>query len=172
LAVSDQAKTMTKAMADAKVLYPNLRHITCLVHALHRVCGTIRSNNKQADKFIAAMKRVLRKSPLRRQLFKSVCKIKFPPVPVLTRWGSWLETAFFYLDNFDNISNFINKLKNYSNSKAVKTAKELINNKSLPNQLVSLHSFRFLCEKMKYLESNSISISQQLETIEDVKKLI
>ncbi len=157
-------------MSDAKVLYPNLKHVTYLVHALHRVCETIRSHNKHADKFIIAMKRVLRKSPLRRQLFKSVCKIKLPPIPVLTRWGSWLETAFYYLDNFDNICNFINILNNNSNNKGVKTTKKLINSKNLQNQLLSLHPFRFLPEKVKYLESNSLSIRQQLDTIEEVKE--
>lgn len=63
LVVSDQATTMVKAISDAKVLYPNMKHVTCLDHALHRVCETIRSHNTYADKFIAAMKRVLRKSP-------------------------------------------------------------------------------------------------------------
>ncbi len=112
LVVSDQASTMVKAMKGAKSLFPRLHHVTCLAHCVHRVCETIRNHNEEADEFISAMKKILRKSPLRRQQFKSICNIKLPPKPVITRWGTWLESAFYYIDNFQTICNFIEKLKN------------------------------------------------------------
>ena len=38
LIVSDNAKSMVKAVRDVKKHFPNTNHVTCLVHALHRVC--------------------------------------------------------------------------------------------------------------------------------------
>ncbi len=52
--------------------------MTCLAHCVHRVCETTRNHNEEADEFISAMKKILRKSPLRRQQFKSICNIKLP----------------------------------------------------------------------------------------------
>ena len=80
---------MIKGIANAKGVFRNLHHVTCLAHSLHRVSEFIRSKFLKTDKFISTMKKVLRKSPLRRQNFKEVTKINLPPNPVVTRWGSW-----------------------------------------------------------------------------------
>jgi hypothetical protein len=64
LLVTDQAKVMLKVGIVLKETYPNLNHITCIVHALHRVCEKIREGNHLVDKFISLMKKVLRKSCL------------------------------------------------------------------------------------------------------------
>lgn len=53
---TDQAPSMIKGIKDAKITFPNLNHITCLAHSLHRVCESIRINNEETDKFIASMK--------------------------------------------------------------------------------------------------------------------
>jgi len=55
--VSDQAPTMVKAMSNAKILYPNLKHVTSLAHALHRVCEYILNKNNYADQFISCIKK-------------------------------------------------------------------------------------------------------------------
>ena len=60
---------MIKGIKDAKITFPNLNHITCLAHSLHRVCESIRINNEETDKFIALMKQILSKTPLRRLQF-------------------------------------------------------------------------------------------------------
>ena len=72
------------------------------------------------------MKKVLRKSPLRRQNFKQVTKINLPPNPVVTRWGSWLNTSFYYVQNYDSICNFIKQLKiiNQNNLKIINQFKK------------------------------------------------
>jgi len=41
---------------------------------------------------------------------------------VVTRWGTWLQTSFYYVDNFDKISKFIDDLKS-TNNKAISNAK-------------------------------------------------
>ena len=39
--ISDAAPYMVKAGSDLKTFFPNLLHITCLAHALHRVCEKV-----------------------------------------------------------------------------------------------------------------------------------
>lgn len=169
LVVTDQATAMIKGIKAAKELYPNINHITCLSHALHRVCEFVRNKNPLVDQFISSMKKILKKSPLRRQNFKEMCNISLPPNPIITRWGSWLKTAFYYIENYDLIYSFIRQLKDENNS-AIKKAKELISKNDLKNQLLQLSAFKFLPERITELQKSSLKMSEQLEILEGVKK--
>jgi hypothetical protein len=51
---------MIKAVEYLKNEFTNLNHITCLLHALHRVCENIREKFYNADKFIFSMKKILK----------------------------------------------------------------------------------------------------------------
>jgi hypothetical protein len=62
-------------------------HITCLVHALNRVCKKIREVNVLVNKFISLMEKVLRKSPPGQQLFKNATNLPLPPNPIIIRWN-------------------------------------------------------------------------------------
>jgi hypothetical protein len=52
-----------------------------------------------------------------------------PPQPVVTRWGTWLEAAFFLSKHFDLVKLFINMLKD--DIVSVKECKSLLINKDL-----------------------------------------
>jgi hypothetical protein len=69
LFISDAAPYMIKA-AKALQLYPKMAHVTCLVHALHRVAEEVRGSYPEVDKLIANENRIFIKSPLRMQQFK------------------------------------------------------------------------------------------------------
>lgn len=72
LVLSDQASYMLLAFANLKAMYTNLRHVTCLAHALHRVCEAVRDEFNSANEFIAQFRKVLLKSPARTQLYTTV----------------------------------------------------------------------------------------------------
>ena len=42
LVVTDQASYMLLAIKNLKGMYPNINHVTCIAHALHRVSETVR----------------------------------------------------------------------------------------------------------------------------------
>ena len=42
LVLTDQASYMLSALSALKMLYNKLRHVICIVHALHRVCESVR----------------------------------------------------------------------------------------------------------------------------------
>jgi hypothetical protein len=93
LIVTDQARVMLKTVEVLKQFYPYVMHITCLVHALNRVCEKVREEIVLVNKFISLMKKVLRKSPRRQQLFKNATNLPLPRNPIIIRWNSWLNTA-------------------------------------------------------------------------------
>jgi hypothetical protein len=55
---------------------------------------------------------VFLKAPTRVQRYRELLPEKpLPPEPILTRWGTWLNAALFYNENFDSIKEV--KLSNY-----------------------------------------------------------
>uniref|UniRef100_UPI00358E8181 uncharacterized protein n=1 Tax=Myxine glutinosa TaxID=7769 RepID=UPI00358E8181 len=56
--VSDAAAYMIKAGHALKELFPDLLHVTCVAHALHRVCETVREMFKDVNALIATTKKI------------------------------------------------------------------------------------------------------------------
>ncbi|GJQ74648.1 hypothetical protein Trydic_g21501 [Trypoxylus dichotomus] len=99
--VSDSGSAMVRAGCLLKPTFPNLLHVTCVLHALHLTVETIRHCYPDVDELIAQTKAVFDKSPKRIRQFHEQCpNIPEPPQPVLTRWGTWLEAAFYYFQHF------------------------------------------------------------------------
>ena len=108
LLLSDAAAYMLKARIALCGTYPKMRHLTCLAHALHRICEEIRAYARRVDALIATGNRQFRKCPSRVMAFKrNLPNVSLPPKPVLTRWGTWLEAAIYYADHFLKLRNLV-----------------------------------------------------------------
>lgn len=108
LFVSDAARYMIKAGSTLKILFPNMLHVTCTAHGLHRVAETIRDHFKEVNKLISEVKKVFKKAPSRIQKYRELLgDLQLPPEPIITRWGTWLSAACFYSDNFEAIKQVI-----------------------------------------------------------------
>jgi hypothetical protein len=77
------------------VSYPKLIHVTCVAHALHRACETVRVLYPNVDKSVANGNEIFVKSPARIELFKAaprrsilLCNILDCTI-ILTVWGSY-----------------------------------------------------------------------------------
>jgi hypothetical protein len=111
LFTSDAAAYMLKTGKLLKALYPNMLHITCLAHALHRICEFVRDEFPDIDKLISLCKKIFLKAPSRVSLYKELYPLlPLPPAPVITRWGTWIEASSFYFNNLDNIKNVVSFL--------------------------------------------------------------
>ena len=70
------------------------------LHTLHLVADTVRKCYPQVDKLIAETKAVFTKSPKRIREFHNMCTgIPEPPQSVLTKWGTWINAAFYYVQD-------------------------------------------------------------------------
>jgi len=72
LVLTDQASYMLLAFSNLKMMYTNLKHVTCLAHAIHRVCEAIREEHSKADDFIAQISKLMLKAPSRIQIYNAI----------------------------------------------------------------------------------------------------
>ena len=86
-------------------------YLTCLCHGLHRIAEEVRINFPHVDTLISNVKKIFLKAPSRIEVFKNAAPdLALPPQPVLTRWGTWLNAALYYANNFDTIKTVVDSL--------------------------------------------------------------
>jgi hypothetical protein len=169
LVVTDQASYMLKAFDSLKSgdLFPNMHHITCIAHALHRVSLKITKENEEINSLISLFKKVTVKSPLREYQFRRITGLSLPPKPVVTRWGTWLNAAFYYSANYMKIHEFVSQLPN--SSVAIRKLKQLFESQTLKSSLLEIRGMNFLTKAIEKLQTQSLKTSQQMEILENVR---
>lgn len=170
LLLSDAAPYMVKAGKALQVFYPNMVHVTCLAHALHRVAETVRTTSKYSNTFISNVRKIFVKAPLRVQVYKEMNpKTPLPPEPVLTRWGTWLAAAFFYADNYEGIKNAVQALCP-TDALAIAKAQESLKNPALLGELAYMKChFGQLVRAITSLEKRDLPMAEALEIISGVE---
>jgi hypothetical protein len=61
--------------------------------------------------------------------------LSLPPRPIVTRWGTWLNTVNYYCRNFQKIKNVVAEL-NATTSIYIRKAEILLENNDLKNELI------------------------------------
>lgn len=178
LVITDAAPYMVMCFRQQREsLFPNLIHITCIVHGLHRVAEEIRQNNNEFNNFIAQMKALLLKSPLRQNKFKQATNLNLPPQAIVTRWASWLTVAIYYNANFEIIKKFLETLfafKHNSNKDSLPLQKlrKLMTNSSkfklLTKQIYNIEKYRCLPVIITMLESADLKLKEQIAHLDNV----
>lgn len=167
LLISDQAAYMLKTARKMKeLLFPDLLHVTCLAHALHRVCEHIRGSYKRVDKLVTRFKRVFVKCPRRRAKLRERIGCAFVSFPVPTRWGTWLTFCKFILDNFSQIREYLSTIKQEKNSDIEPLLRKL-NHPLIVDDLMKISDNLFLVDSIKKLESRSNEITDVQAIIDD-----
>lgn len=171
LAVTDAAPYMVAAMEALKVLYPNMIHVTCAAHGLHRVAELVRVKFKDVNKLISNVKKTFTNAPRRKLLFQNMfSKIPLPPRPVITRWGTWIEAAIYFSDHFNEVCEFYKALDSNDDAKCVIEANEAIKIKSIKADLAFIKSsFSGLPIAIKKLEGKGVLLSEAITNFESVK---
>lgn len=167
LLVTDQASYMIKAGTIFKSIFNNLKHVTCIVHALHRCCEAFKENNKKLDEFVNKIKKSLRKNKKNRKIFVEATNLQIPKLPIVTRWGSWIHFAIFISKNYTKIMNYVKKLSKESESKIMML--ELLETTEVKSSLFEILSFEFLLAIIKKLETKNLMLEEQIEILNSVK---
>ena len=171
LCLSDQARNMLSTGTKSKSDFPNMRHITCLIHCIQRVCEKVRDENELCDRFISEMKCLLNKSGKRKREFQKKTGLPLPKHPVLTRWGTWLRTSFYYAEHFAKVQEFIKELmKEPNRPRALIQLDEMIDDPQLPLKLNNLKYFKILVDKIEELSIRGKSLRSQLDCIQFLRE--
>ena len=92
LVVTDGAAYMIKHGNFPKEMFEDLLHFLCVAHMLHRFADFVRSEKLVADEFCSLMKHLLLKRNTRKSIYNETTVLPLPPVPVITRWGTWITS--------------------------------------------------------------------------------
>lgn len=170
LMVSDAAAYMVKAASTLKVFYGQLIHCTCLAHGLNRIAETIRLQFPLVNKLISSGKKIFLKAPLRIEMFRQrLPDIPLPPEPVLTRWGTWLDAAIYYADNFEKFKQLVLEFPE-TTSKATKDCQSVLSQQELQNNLAYIKTnFNFISNTIKCLEKQQVPLIESIEVINSFK---
>lgn len=167
LLVTDQAKYMLKAGQNLKVLYPNLLHVTCVCHALHRVCEKVHSDYQHAKKFVEKFSKIMARCPRRQNVLSFHTGAPMHPLPVVTRWGTWLAFCAYLHRHLDGIKEFIAEVEEEENASIAEVA-AIAHSCELRQDLIELDSLQFLACFIKKLEAAGLSIYEQRDLLREV----
>lgn len=162
LLVTDAARYMIAAGQKLQNIYPNMIHITCLAHCLHRICERVRDNYTDVDSFVSNVKKIFLKAPNRIHHYKQMCpNLPLPPKPVITRWGTWILAVMFYSKNFEVIKAAILSIDDSARSVCI--AKQLLGNINLKRDIDFInHSFGFIPDVITLLETQGLKLTESL----------
>lgn len=170
LLLTDGASYMRKAYQSVlQGMFPNLLHVTCVVHGLHNLANHVRQLFPTVDLFIATCKKVFLKCPTYIGIFKEIAPdIPLPPRPTITRWGSWLEAVIYYGRNWENVISVIEAI--IPESEAAEGLKTMVveNKTELESQILCISTnFSHLIEAMKLLQGR-LCLKDAVKTVEDI----
>jgi hypothetical protein len=97
------------------------------------------------NKIVSAGMKIFLKAPKRVEVFKEILPgVPLPPEPVLTRWGTWLNAAFYYNKHLEGFKKVVEMLG--EDAASITEAKSILQEHALCSQLFFWHpiSLRFL----------------------------
>lgn len=168
--VTDGAAYMHKAAQNLKIFYPNLVHTTCLAHAMNRVAEAIRIEFPVVNSLINSGKKFFLKAPTRIQVYREHLKdVPLPPQPILTRWGTWIEAALFYCENYNSFKDIVNSF-DATSAQSVSDCQTTLQNRELMSQLSYIKShFSDIPVIIKKLEERNLLLTESLSLIENFR---
>lgn len=165
--VTDAAAYMLKAAKSLQVFYPNLIHVTCLAHGLHRIAEEIRTLFPTVNNLISSGKKLFLKAPCRVQFYKDCLpEVPLPPEPILTRWGTWLSAVSFYQENFNQVKEVVRNLED-NETACVRNAKLEFESDTVYQHINFIHThFSSILEVIKGLETRGTLLQESLQLVQ------
>lgn len=173
LMCTDSVAYMLKAGRLLKNIFPKLKHVTCLAHALHRVAEDIRSQYSDVDALIANLKKIFLKSPSRVRILKEKFpNMPLPPKPVVTRWGTWLSAVSYYVKYFNEINTVVTSLR-ASEAVSIKKTKAILRKPNIKSDLDYINEhFSIIEVALVKLQERDTSIIDALEIFDEVRTVV
>lgn len=173
LFVTDAASYMQKAANGLSVLFPKMVHVTCVAHGLHRVCEEIRNIFPDVNSLISNAKKIFLKAPSRIQVFRDRAPhLQLPPEPIITRWGTWIEAALYYAENFEIIKEIIFTL-NPGEASAIKESQDILIQPGLQAHLAFIAAnFSKFPVLIKKLECTAQTLATTIRILHEARECV
>ena len=138
---------MSLAGKTLKELYFTLMHVICVAHLLHNCAMWVRAFFKKYWWRSGHKKGSNNENKDRKNDFWEAS----PPVPVITRWATWLRAALYYSENLPAVRTIVN---NWTvEGLLVSRKKEAINVDGLVPDLVCINQNRTLATNVELLRA-------------------
>lgn len=168
LFISDAAPYMIKTGGALKIFYSNMIHITCVAHGLNRVAEKVRDIFPGINKLVNNGKKMFLKAPHRITAYKNFMDCRLPPEPVITRWGTWLEAALFYSENFSKFKELVSNIED--DAQSVQKVKSILSTTSIISDLTFIRShLSELPNSITKLEKQNSTLNYQINVVETVR---
>lgn len=161
LLLSDAAPYAVKTGKMLKQIFPNLKHVTCIIHLLHRICEKIRDISPKVNELTSNFKKLLIKNHENQSFFKESTNLKMPKFPIITRWGSWLNFSIYLSVNYNKICKFYSYLVEKRGNK-YKRDLDLIKSETFISELKLIKKHEIIIQSITKLESDTISTEEQI----------
>lgn len=163
LLLTDKASYMLSLGTKLKTQFKQVKHVTCLCHALHNLCETIRKDHKTVKQCMKQIILVIKKKYDNKRLFEQTVQSKFPKTYVCTRWGSYISFVCFFYENYQKVGELIVKLKEKDKNKL-----QMFFSERFKNEIESMYYFKFLIKSISSLENSTLSVKNQIDIVKDV----
>ncbi|KAJ4446522.1 hypothetical protein ANN_13218 [Periplaneta americana] len=128
----------------------------------------IRSVYSDVDSFIGNDKNIFLNASFRIQKFKEIAPgLPLPPNPIITKWGSWLDAAFYYATYYVQIVEVINSLDS-TEAHVIEIAKSLISVDLSGGLDFIQKNFCHLPKAITLLETSDLQIPKAINIVEEV----
>ena len=124
----------------------------------------IKSHFEDVDQLIAKVKAVTIKNKSRQAKFSA---IGYPPQPVPTRWGSWLNAALYYAKNLPEVKAIMESF--VGSGILVTQAKVSLQKSGLAGQLLKIKDqYECLVNHIEKMESAKYTILEAVQAIQEL----
>ena len=173
LLMSDGVSYMLKCGKILKrELNKDLLHLTCLIHALHRLCEKVRSMFNNVNTLVKNGKKIFLKSPLRITEWRTATNLGLPPQAVITRWGTWLNAVLWYNEHIDIFEVVVNSL-NPDDAQSIEDCQEVLRAPNLRNEIRFISArLGFLPPLMREMEETDVGLVRGLSLFEEAEEKV
>jgi hypothetical protein len=102
-----------------------------------------------------------------REFWDTLYILDIPPEPIVTRWGTWLDAACYYVENLDSFKKIVLEFPE-SASEAIKDYQNVLKNKTLEQSLAFIKAnYYFVSKAIKKLEAKELTVVEAIKVVEN-----